>query len=140
MKTIGLIGGMSWESSLEYYRVINEQTKIMYGETHSAKCLMYSFDFHEIDKLQHEEKWNKLTEMMVQEANNLKKAGADFIAICSNTMHVMAPSIEKETGLEVLHIADATGEVINSKGLKKVALLGSKFIMEGTFYKDIFAH
>jgi len=137
MKTIGLIGGMSWESSLEYYRILNEETKRALGVSHSAKCLMYSFDFHEVELLQRSGDWDALTKEMVEQANNLKKAGADFIVICTNTMHLMAPDIESDTGLKVLHIADATGDEIQRKGLKKVALLGTKFTMEGTFYKNV---
>lgn len=137
MKTIGLLGGMSWESSLEYYRIINEEVKNILGGSHSAKCLMFSFDFHEIEELQHKGEWNKLTEEIILQANNLKKGGADFIVICTNTMHLMASDIEKKTGLKVFHIADVTGEEIRNSGLKKVALLGTNFTMEGSFYKDV---
>jgi aspartate racemase len=136
MKTIGLIGGMSWESSLEYYRIINEEVNSKLGGSHSAKCLMYSFDFQEVEDLQHEGKWEDLTEIMVNQANNLKKAGAEFIVICTNTMHLMAPDIEKETNLKVVHIADATGDEILKRNVQKVLLLGTKFTMEGTFYKE----
>ena len=137
MKTIGLIGGMSWESSVDYYRIINEETRNILGGSHSSKCLMYSFDFHEIEELQNKNSWDELTEEMVLQADNLKKAGADFIVICTNTMHIMAPDIEKRTGLKVLHIADVTGEEIKRKSIGKVALLGTKFTMEGTFYKKV---
>lgn len=137
MKTIGMLGGMSWESTLEYYRYINMAVKERLGDSHSAPCLLYSFDFHEMKILQHEGKWEELTRQMVEQALNLKKAGAEFIIICTNTMHLMAPDIERETGLEVLHIADAAGAAIKKKGLEKVALLGTKFTMEGAFYKDV---
>lgn len=137
MKTIGMLGGMSWESTLEYYRILNEETKRLLGESHSSDCLMYAFDFDEVERLQHENNWNELTQLMVEKSLNLKKGGADFIVICTNTMHVVAPVIEKKTGLKVLHIAEATGQSIVKKGLKKVALLGTKFTMEGSFYKDI---
>jgi len=137
MKKIGIIGGMSWESSLEYYRLMNETVKKKLGQTHSANCLMYSFDFHEVEILQHQDKWDELTKLMVDEAMNLKNAGAEFIVIATNTMHLMASDIEKETGLKVLHIAKATGDEIIKRGLKKILLLGTKFTMEGTFYKDI---
>lgn len=137
MKTIGLMGGMSWESSLEYYRIINEEANKILGQNHSAKCIMYSFDFHEIEVLQRNGDWQKLKEMMVAQAENLKKAGADFIVICTNTMHLLAPDIERETGMKVIHIVEATGEEIKRKGLKRIILLGTKFTMEGTFYKDI---
>ncbi|WP_422486882.1 aspartate/glutamate racemase family protein [Gudongella sp. DL1XJH-153] len=136
MKKIGLLGGMSWESSLEYYRIINESVKSKLGEAHSANCLMYSFDFHEIEELQHKGEWETLTDLMVKEANNLKIAGAEFIVICTNTMHLMAPDIEEGTGLKVIHIADATSEEILRRDVKKVLLLGTKFTMEGTFYLE----
>lgn len=135
MKKIGLIGGMSWESSLEYYRILNEETKNKLSKLHSSKCIMYSVDFNEIAELQHENKWEELTNKMVEIGLDLKKAGAEFIVICTNTMHMMADDIESKTGLKVLHIADATGMDITSKGIKKVALLGTKFTMEGDFYK-----
>lgn len=137
MKTIGLIGGMSWESSLEYYRNINEIVKEKLGRLHSAKCLLYSVDFEEIEKLQHQDKWDELTEIMVDAAERLKKGGADFIVICTNTMHKMANEIESRTGLKVLHIAEATGKNIVDKRIKKVGLLGTHFTMEGDFYKKI---
>lgn len=137
MKRIGLLGGMSWESSLEYYRILNEETQKILGSSHSANCIMYSFDFNEIESLQHENKWDQLTERMNREAVNLKKAGAEFLIICTNTMHLMAQSIEETSGLKVLHIADATGQAISKTGLKKVGLLGTKFTMEGTFYSNI---
>lgn len=137
MKRIGLIGGMSWESSQDYYRIINEEVKAQLGGSHSADCIMYSFDFQLIEDLQHNGEWEKLTQIMVDEANNLKKAGAEFIVICTNTMHIMAKDIEEKTNLKVLHIAQATASVIKEKQLKKVLLLGTKFTMEGTFYKDI---
>ena len=137
LKRIGLIGGMSWESSLEYYKMINETVASKLGGLHSAKCLMYSVDFQEIELLQHQDKWNELTDMMVKIADVLKTGGADFIVICSNTMHKMAYDIENRVGIKVLHIAEATGEKIARKGLKKVALLGTKFTMEQDFYKKV---
>jgi len=137
LKTIGLIGGMSWESSLEYYRIINETIKLKLGGLHSAKCLMYSVDFEEIKELQHQEKWEELTDIMVTSAERLKSGGADFIVICTNTMHKMASDIENRVGIEVLHIAEATGEEIIGKRIKKVGLLGTKFTMEQDFYKKV---
>lgn len=137
MKTIGLIGGMSWESSLEYYKIINETVKIKLGGLHSAKCLMYSVDFAEIEALQHQNKWDELTDIMVSSAENLKNGGADFIVICTNTMHKMANDIENKAGIKVLHIAEVTGEKIIQKGIKKVGLLGTKFTMEQDFYKKV---
>jgi aspartate racemase len=137
MKTIGMLGGMSWESTLDYYRYINMAVKERLGDSHSAQCLLYSFDFHEMKILQHEGKWEELAGQMLDGALNLKKAGAEFIIICTNTMHLMASVVESHTGLKVVHIADATGAAIKKKGLEKVALLGTKFTMEGTFYKDV---
>ena len=119
MKIIGLIGGMSWESSLEYYRIINETAKLKLGGLHSAKCLMYSVDFEEIEVLQHQNKWDELTNIMVDAAEKLKNGGADFIIICTNTMHKMASDIEERVGIKVLHIAEATGERNNTKGYEK---------------------
>ncbi|MBU3217261.1 aspartate/glutamate racemase family protein [Clostridium estertheticum] len=137
MKTIGLIGGMSWESSLEYYRIINETVKLKLGGLHSAQCLIYSVDFEEIEVLQHENKWDELTNIMVNAAEKLKNGGADFIIICTNTMHKMASDIENKVGIKVLHIAEVTGEKIIGKGMKKVGLLGTKFTMEQDFYKQV---
>mgnify|MGYP002724332722 CR=1 FL=1 len=136
MKKMGLLGGMSWESSLEYYRIMNETVKEKLGGSHSANCLMYSFDFQEIEDLQHRGEWEKLKRLMIDEAKNLKKAGAESIVICTNTMHLMAPDIESGTGLKVIHIAEATGDEILKRGVKKVLLLGTKFTMEGTFYRE----
>ena len=137
MKTIGLIGGMSWESSLEYYRIINETTKLKLGGFHSAQCLMYSVDFDKIEALQHQNNWGDLTNIMVDSAEKLKKGGADFIIICTNTMHKMASDIENRVGIKVLHIAEATGKEIVKKGMKKVGLIGTKFTMEQDFYKKV---
>jgi len=135
MKKIGLLGGMSWESSLEYYRIINEEVKKKMGGTHSARCHLNSLDFGEIEILQHQNEWEKLTKLMVFEATKLKTAGADFIVICTNTMHKMAAEIEETTGLHVLHIADTTGDAIKQAGLDTIGLLGTRFTMEGDFYK-----
>lgn len=137
MKTIGLIGGMSWESSLEYYRIINETAKLKLGGLHSAQCVMYSVDFQEIVLLQHQNKWEELTNIMINAAEKLKSGGADFIIICTNTMHKMASDIENKVGIKVLHIAEVTGEKIIQKGIRKVGLLGTKFTMEQDFYKGI---
>lgn len=137
MKTIGLIGGMSWESSLEYYRIINEQAKIKLGGFHSAQCLMYSVDFAQIEALQHQNNWEELTKIMIGIAQSLKDGGVDFIVICTNTMHKMADDIERSAGIKVLHIAQATGKTIVQRGMKKVGLLGTKFTMEGDFYTKL---
>jgi len=136
MKKIGMLGGMSWESSLEYYRLMNEIVKDKLGPTHSANCLMYSFDFHEVEQLQHKGEWTKLTQVMVDEANNLKNAGAQCIVICTNTMHLMAPDIIEATKLPLIHIAEVTGDEIVKSKIKKVLLLGTKFTMNGSFYHD----
>ncbi len=135
MKVIGLIGGMSWESSLEYYRIINEQVKEKLGGLHSAKSLMYSVDFDEIEKLQHTGKWNEATEIMIDAAKRLEKGGAEFIVICTNTMHKMANDVQKNVNIPLLHITDGTAERIKAKSFKKVGLLGTKFTMEQDFYK-----
>lgn len=135
MKKIGLIGGMSWESSLEYYRIINETVKQKLGGLHSAECIMYSVDFDEIEKLQHQGKWEDLTKIMIDCAQRLEKAGANVIIICTNTMHKMAGEVESSINIPLLHIADATAEKIKEKSFKKVGLLGTKFTMEEDFYK-----
>lgn len=137
MKSIGLIGGMSWESSLEYYRIINETVKLRLGGFHSAECLMYSVDFEEIEVLQHQNKWDELANIMVQVAEKLKNGGADFIVICTNTMHKLASDIEDRVGIKVLHISEVTGEKIIQRGIRKVGLLGTRFTMEQDFYKKI---
>ena len=137
MKTIGLIGGMSWESSLEYYRLINEMVAAKLGGLHSAQCLLYSVDFQEIETLQHQNRWDKLTDIMVAAAVRLKNGGADFVVICTNTMHKMAADIETHAGIRVLHIAEVTGHTIAQQGMKQVGLLGTKFTMEQDFYKQV---
>lgn len=137
MKTIGLIGGMSWESTVEYYKIINETVKLRLGGFHSAKCLMYSVDFEKIEILQHENKWDELTDIMIDIAKKLKDAGADFIVICTNTMHKMAGDIEEKAQIKVLHIAEAVGKEIINRKIKKVGLLGTSFTMEQDFYKKL---
>ncbi|MDF2876902.1 MAG: aspartate racemase [Sporomusa sp.] len=135
MKTIGLIGGLSWESSAVYYRIINELVRDKAGGTHSAKSIMYSVDFGEFEKLQHQGDWEKLTELMIDAGMRLKNGGADFIVICTNTMHKMAEAVESQVGIPLLHIADAAADEVKKRGLRKVALLGTKFTMEQDFYK-----
>jgi len=135
MKTIGFIGGMSWESTLEYYRIINEAVKERLGGFHSAKIVMYSVDFAEIERLQHEEKWDKAISLMIDAAKRVESAGADFVLICTNTMHKMADDVAANISIPLLHIADVTAEKITSQGLKKIGLLGTKFTMEQDFYK-----
>lgn len=135
MKTIGFIGGMSWESTVEYYRIINEGVKERLGGFHSAKIVMYSVDFAEIERLQHEEKWDKAISLMIDAAKRVENAGADFVLICTNTMHKMADDVAANISIPLLHIVDVTAEKITSQGLKEIGLLGTKFTMEQDFYK-----
>ncbi|WP_108804380.1 aspartate/glutamate racemase family protein [Aquimarina sp. Aq107] len=137
MKTIGLIGGMSWESSAVYYELINKKIKDELGGFHSAKSIMVSVDFAEIEKLQRKDDWNGLTKYMIKSAKQLENAGADLIILCTNTMHLCSEEIVKNITIPFLHIADATGKKIKSKGLQKLALLGTKFTMERDFYRTI---
>ena len=135
MKTIGMIGGMSWESSLEYYRIVNEGIKARLGGLHSAKCLMYSVDFAEVEALQHTGEWDAAGRMMVEAAESLQRGGADFIVICTNTMHISADLVQAAVPLPLLHIADATAELVKSAGIRRIGLLGTRFTMEKDFYK-----
>lgn len=135
MKTIGLIGGMSWESSLLYYQIMNERVKEKLGGHHSAKSLLYSVDFQEIKTLQFEDRWDELTEIMIEVAKKLETSGAECLVICTNTMHKMAKEVEESVKIPLLHIADATAKEIVNSGIKKVALLGTAFTMEHDFYK-----
>jgi len=135
MKTIGLIGGMSWESSLVYYRLINEDVKARLGGLHSAKCLMYSVDFAEIEPLQHGGRWNEATERMIEVARHVEDGGADFLLLCTNTMHKTADEIDRHVQIPLLHIADCTAEAVKRQGINKVGLLGTKFTMEDDFYR-----
>ena len=135
MKTIGLIGGMSWESSSEYYRIINQTVRHRLGGQHSAKSLMYSVDFHEIERLQREGRWDDAAEVMIDSAQKLQRGGADFIVLCTNTMHKLAPAIVTNVTIPLVHIADATAERIQAAGLRRIALLGTRFTMEEDFYK-----
>ena len=130
MKAIGLIGGMSWESSLEYYRIINEFVRQKLGGLHSAKILMYSVDFEDVQG-----DWNESTKIVIDAAKRLEQGGADFIVICSNTMHKMADEVQKNVRIPLLHIVDVTAEKIKEKKIQKVGLLGTKFTMEEDFYK-----
>jgi len=135
IKVIGMIGGMSWESSLEYYRLVNQMVKEKMGGLHSARCLMFSVDFAEIEILQHEGRWDEATEIMVDAGLRIEKGGADFLIICTNTMHLMADDVQKAINIPLLHIADAAAQKIKDLGLKKVGLLGTRFTMEQDFYK-----
>ena len=134
-KVIGLIGGMSWESSAEYYRIINERVRDRLGGLHSARCLMWSFDFAEIEALQHAGRWDDATALLIDAARRLERGGADFVVICTNTMHRMADEVQVAIGLPLLHIADPTAERIRAAGLGRVGLLGTAFTMEQDFYK-----
>ena len=135
MKTIGLLGGMSWESTVGYYRAINEGVKKSLGGLHSAKIILYSVDFDPIEKLQHQGDWEGTANILSQAALCIQAAGADFLLICTNTMHKVAPEIEKAVQIPLLHIADATAELLINKGIKTVGLLGTAFTMEHDFYK-----
>lgn len=135
MKIIGLIGGMSWESSLKYYRIINETARNRLGGLHSAQSLMYSVDFAEIETLQHQGHWQEATQMMIEAARRVERGGADFLVICTNTMHKMAEEVQQNISIPILHIGDATAERVKAHKLRKVGLLGTKFTMEEDFYK-----
>jgi aspartate racemase len=135
MKTIGLIGGMSWESSAEYYRIINEAVKARLGGLHSADCLMYSFDFDEIEQYQMQGRWDIAEKRLIEVAQRLEQAGADCVLICTNTMHKMAEAVQDAITIPLLHIADTTADAIKGQGLNSVGLLGTVFTMEEAFYK-----
>lgn len=135
MKTIGLIGGMSWESTLEYYRVLNETVKTRLGGLHSAKILLYSVDFAEVELLQRENRWEEAGQMMADAAKRLERGGAEFIVLCTNTMHKLTPQIEAAVKIPLLHIADATAGAVKAAGLWRVGLLGTRFTMEQEFYR-----
>jgi len=135
MKTIGLLGGMSWESTELYYRLINEETRRVLGGLHSASIAMISVDFQEIEKLQHEDNWDATAIILVEKARQIELAGADFLLICTNTMHKVADDVSAAISIPLFHIADATANTIKESGTKTVGLLGTKFTMEQDFYK-----
>lgn len=135
MKTIGLLGGMSWESTIPYYRLINEGIKQQLGGLHSASLLLHSVDFHEIEACQSRGEWDKAGDILAQAAIGLQQAGAEGIVLCTNTMHNVAEAIESRCSLPFLHIADATGRVISAQGMSRVALLGTRYTMEQDFYR-----
>jgi len=135
MKTIGMIGGMSWESSLEYYRIVNEEVHARLGGVHSAKCLIFSVDFAEIEEQQRHGEWDRATQGMIDAAQALERGGADFVVICTNTMHKMADEVEASVKIPLLHIADVAAQEVRRLGLKKIGLLGTRFTMEEAFYK-----
>lgn len=136
MKTIGLLGGMSWESTVPYYRLINQRVKQRLGGLHSAKVILYSVDFHDIERLQHAGDWDAAGLMLARAARSLELAGADFIVLCTNTMHKLASAIEEATAIPLLHIADPTARQIRNDGHTRVGLLGTLFTMEQRFYRE----
>jgi aspartate racemase len=135
MKTIGLIGGMSWESTVPYYRIINETMRQRLGGLHSARCVLWSFDFQEIEVLQHRGDWDALTRHMIDAAQAVERAGAGLLVICTNTMHKMADEVQAAVDIPLLHIADATADAVRAAGINKVGLLATRFTMEEDFYK-----
>ena len=136
MKTIGLIGGMSWESTVPYYREINQTVKARLGGLHSAKLILYSVDFHDVEQLQHSGQWDAAGELLATAARALEAAGAEFLVLCTNTMHKVAPAIEAAVRIPLFHIADPTAEQIKHAGFTTVGLLGTRFTMEQAFYRD----
>ncbi|WP_027398470.1 aspartate/glutamate racemase family protein [Anaerovorax odorimutans] len=136
MKTIGLIGGMSWESTVTYYKIINNVVKEKLGGLHSAKILLYSVDFQEIEKYQSAGQWEKSGDLLAEVSVKLEKAGADFIVICTNTMHKVVPQISEKISIPIIHIAEATAEKLKENNIKTVALLGTKYTMKQDFYKE----
>jgi len=136
MKTIGLLGGLSWESTLEYYRMINQAVRERLGGLHSARCLLNSLDFAEVEALFHAGQWDETAALLAQAARQLERGGADILLICSNTMHKLAPQVQAAVGLPLLHIADATAARVLSQGISRVGLLGTRITMEDTFYRD----
>ncbi|SHN54122.1 aspartate/glutamate racemase family protein [Desulfovibrio litoralis] len=137
MKTIGLLGGMSWESTSVYYNIINTIVKQRLGGFHSAKCVLYSVDFHELEENFSKGDWDKNTQILTEAALNVQKGSADFLLICTNTMHKIADKIQEKLTIPIIHIADVTADNILSKNIKKVALLGTKYTMEQDFYSKI---
>ena len=137
MKTIGLIGGMSWESTVTYYQIINETIKNRLGGLHSAKCILYSVDFDEIEKYQTRGEWDKSTDVLSEAAQALERAGVGYIVICTNTMHKVVPEIGRRIHIPILHIADMTAVQLKKQGVRKVGLLGTKYTMQQDFYKNI---
>lgn len=136
MKIMGLIGGMSWESSIEYYRIINQETRKRLGGLHSAKSIMLSVDFAEIEALQDQGRWDEAGTLLTTAGQNLEAGGADFVVLCTNTMHKVAADIQANIHIPLLHIADATARKIKKEGIGRIALLGTRFTMEEDFYKD----
>lgn len=140
MKTIGLIGGLSWESSIEYYRIINETVRERLGGLASAQCLLYSFNFAEIEALQAAGDWEQAAQRMVAAAQQVERGGAECLLICSNTMHRMADDVQRAVSIPLIHIADATAKVIQQQGIQRIALLGTRYTMEQNFYRGRLEH
>ncbi|QNN51833.1 aspartate/glutamate racemase family protein [Nocardioides mesophilus] len=136
MKTIGLIGGMSWESSIEYYRLINEEVRRRLGGLHSAECVMYSVDFADIEAMQAEGRWDDAGSRLAEVARRLELAGADFLVLCTNTMHKVADAVENAVSVPLLHLGDTTADAVLRAGVQRVGLLGTGFTMEQEFYRD----
>ncbi|MGD9630233.1 MAG: aspartate/glutamate racemase family protein [Pyrinomonadaceae bacterium] len=136
MKTIGLIGGISWQSSVTYYQVINRKVNASLGGAHSAKVLMYSVDFDEVSRMQHEGRWDDFQNLLIDAAKRLERGGADFFLICANTPHIVADGVAAAVGIPLVHIGDAVGQAIKEAGFQKVGLLGTRFTMEEDFLKD----
>jgi len=136
MKTIGLIGGMSWESSAEYYRLINQETKQRLGGHHNAPSILVTVDFAEVERLQHSGQWDQLGRLLANAARQLEQGGADVVVLCTNTMHKLAGCITAAARIPLLHIADTVGELIQRSGHRRVGLLGTRFTMEESFYTD----
>lgn len=135
MKTIGLLGGMSWESTATYYALLNRGIREKLGGLHSVECILYSVEFHAIEQLQHQGKWAEATTVLVTAAKKIEDAGADFLLICTNTMHKVAPEVQQAITIPLLHIADATAEEIKKQQIQSIGLLGTRFTMEEDFYK-----
>ncbi|MER6386953.1 aspartate/glutamate racemase family protein [Streptomyces sp. NPDC001523] len=135
MKTIGLLGGMSWESTAEYYRLLNEFTRDRLGGLHSARCVLYSVDFAEIERLQAQGRWDEAGEVLADAARSLEAAGADLVLLCTNTMHKVADQVQAAVSVPLLHLADATAEAVRARGMRRVGLLGTAFTMEQDFYR-----
>ena len=136
MKVIGMLGGMSWESTQSYYRAINQGVKAALGGLHSARIIMYSVDFAEIEELQRQGDWDRMAEILTQAATGVQAGGADFLVICTNTMHRVVPQIQARIDIPILHIADATADVLKMDDVKRVGLLGTRFTMEQAFYRE----
>lgn len=135
MKVIGLIGGMSWNSTMEYYRIINESFARKLGGLHSARLVLYNLDFDEVQRAQHEDRWDYLASILIDAGNAVKRAGADFLLICTNAMHKIAEDVEGKVGLPLLHITDVIGEAVREQGMHRIGLLGTKFVMKESFYR-----